>query len=754
MSNPSVNTVFAGESGPEDQRSGNTGAFWLFGILGTLVFPIVFLSAAGTWILFSWLKIRRSVIAIFLVGYIALLGLVSIFFNVFALYIESWTVDLPKIIADPENNAVSGILLIILKQAPVSIPLGTILGLIYASWRWFVRPKWEETTFRITPWQWLTKRKNIRDISNDQNGPMNGTTLGISAIDGAKVIQTDQEASAHTLVVGAAGSGKTTTLMGQSRDIIRRGHALCFVDLKGGTDVPRILEEYAARYDRPFRHWLIHPIRDEYKGPAKNGPAYYDPISRGEASRRKDLIIGARKWSEEYYKTIAEDYLQKAFEILIGNPDPNVSAISDIANLLDPKILAERSYPLGHQPYYRDLVEEIGRMNDEKMPVQEKSAISSLRKQFQVLAHSVAGPWIKRDPTGQNDINLKDVADRGEVVVFSLDSSNYPELSQTLGNLIIQDLKTVSSELRQEPSTHPLHVFIDEFSAIGSDNIIGLISKSRDAGVPVSLSTQALGDLRKVDEAFLDQLTGIISSFLIHRANIEEDALFYAGLTGIEIKKKFRQSVEHTSGFFGFGRGSGAGSGFLEDVEEHRVTVSEIQSLRTGEMIYVSKSPHHLERVIVIPETDKLADTDNKPIAVLPNPVFTPRYDQPVMSPIELDENNEIPTLAPRPVNVDRLKDIFNRPTDEFLTPTNKDVVYEKHYMPPKANVPVPVVTQPQNITPPISLPPRRPLNPAPVVVPTPLPTINPVVPAPNLIKPNIPVPATEKEDGKDEFDF
>ncbi len=767
MSNNSVNTTSTGDE-HDSSDGGNSGILWILGILITLSFPIVALAGVATWLTFSLLRIRRSVIAGFLVIYLVILGLVSLFFNFVNVYVQTWTVDLPNLIAN-HNNVVSNILNIVVKQIPVSIPVGIIIGLLYSSWRWFLRPKWEETVFRITPMQWLSKRRNIRDIANDQNGPMNGTTLGIAASDGHKIIQLDSEASSHTLVVGAAGSGKTTTLMGQSRDIIRRGHALCFVDLKGGTDVPRILEEYARRYNRTFRHWLMHPSRDEYKGPSDKGPAYYDPISRGEASRRKDLIIGARKWSEEYYKTIAEDYLQKAFEVLIGNPDKNVSTFSDIANLLDPKTLGERSYPLGHIPYYRELVEEIARMNDEKMPPQEKSAISSLRKQFQVLAHSVAGPWLKRDPQGENDINLKDVANAGDIVVFSLDSSNYPELSQTLGNLIIQDLKTVSSELRQDPSANPLHVFIDEFSAIGSDNVIGLISKSRDAGVPVTLSTQALGDLRKVDDSFLDQLVGIISSFLIHRANIEEDAEFYAGLTGIEIKKKFRQSVEHSSNIFGIGRGSGSGSGVLEDVEEHRVTVSEIQSLRTGEMVYVSKSPFRLERVIVIPETDKLADTDNKPIVVLPNAVFTAKYDQPVISPIELEEGVRPPSIT-RPANVDRVSEIFNRPADQFLTKTARDSVdYDKHFLPPKKTVIVEPEEAPkqQNVAPPVMvLPPRKPINPNPspsltkepntpvVIQQEPKAPTAPLAPAAvSPLKQNSPQNVS-KDEHKDQFDF
>ena len=778
MSN-SVSTAFAGDVGPDDGRSGG-GASILLIVIGFVLFPIVMLSAMATWFTFSWGRIRRSVIAAFL-------GIYTLFLLPFLgllipLYIHTWTVDIPKILDGQMSGGVivTTILGILLMQAPLSIPVGVLVGLGYASYRWFIRPKWEEKQFRLTPIQWWQRKKNIEDIANDRNGPLNGTTLGISAEDGHKVIQTDAEAAAHTLVVGASGSGKTTTLMGQARDIIRRNHALVFVDLKGGTDVPKILEEYARRYNRPFRHWLMQPPRDEYKGPATNGPAFYDPIARGEATRRKDLIIGGKSYegNADYYKTIAEDYLQKAFEILIGNPNNKVSALEDITALLDPKHLEERAHPLVHDPYYRNLVEAINNMVDEGMGRDEKSVITSLRKQFSTLALSIAGSWLRKDPSGQNDINLKDVADKGEIVIFSLDTSNYPELSSTLGNLIIQDLKTVSSELRQDPSLNPMHVFIDEFSSIESDNIYSLVNKSRDAGIPVTLSTQALGDLRKVGEAFLDQLLGIINAFLIHRTNTEDDAKVYAGLTGIVTRKKFRQQVEHTTSFFGIGKSAGKGAGMLEDVEETAVTITEIQQLKTGEMIYVAKGQGiNIQRVIVIPEDGKLADPNNRPapylgakdIPVAPS----------VINVVIEEEATAHNSFTPKPVNKEKLTEIFNRPVDEVLTKVeNEDKVYEKHHLPP-TTTPVaiaPVDAPKPNLIIPTSIPSNRspevaPLAPKPTSLP-PRPSLPPREPAVEVVEtvvvveeklteptiitppPIKPVIDSEEDVNKDDFDF
>lgn len=599
----SVNTNLGDPN--EDDRNGGNGA-WLVPLVAFLAAPLVALSAIATWFTFSYFRVRRSVLALGLLLYVLIAAIFAP--KIIGLFIASWTQTLPDIFRQ-EIPVVGGIFLFILQQAPLSLPLGVGLGLLYSSYRWLTRPVWEEYVFRATPWEIYLRRRNISDIKSDKNGPLNGTTLGITRY-GHKIVQTDNEARAHTLTVGASGTGKTTTLMSKARDAIRRGQGLIFVDLKGGQDVPEILSLFAKRYDRSFQHWLMQPRGQEYTGPAEGGPSFYDPLARGEATRRKDLLIASREWgaNAEYYKIQASDYLQVLFNVLIKNPNPNVSTLGDTVTLLNPNTLWERAIKggLGQDPEYAVLMQGIDEMKDTKLSKGKLDAIESLRSQLNTLLQSVAGTWLQTDPKHERDIDLFKAAHEGQIVVFSLDSSNYPELSALVANLIIQDLKTITSELRADPAQKPVQVFIDEFSAIGSDNIVGLVNKSRDAYMPVTLSTQALADLRKVDPAFMDQMLDIINCFIIHRANTEDSAEVYAGLSGKVRRKKFRQSVEHSSALFGLGRGRGSGSGTVEDVEEYRVMPTEVQELNMGEHIYISKSPQRIERVLVIPEDDAM----------------------------------------------------------------------------------------------------------------------------------------------------
>jgi type IV secretory pathway TraG/TraD family ATPase VirD4 len=772
VSNGSVNTAPVAEHESEDQNGKNTA-----GILIAVAFfvgaPILAISAVLTWFLFSYMHIRRSVIALGL----AIYSVIAVFFVVplVNLFIESWTKVFPEILSH-KLTVGSGILSMLGHQVFLSLPLGVAVGLIYATWRWMTRPVWDQVVFRRTPWELYFRNKNIRDIESDQNGPLNGTTLGVTEF-GKKIVQTDKEASAHTLVVGASGSGKTTTLMSKARDSIRRGQGVVFIDLKGGGDVPDILSQFAKRYDRKFTHWLMQSRTEEYTGPSPDGPAYYDPLARGDATRRKDLLIASRNWSEEHYKIQASSYLQMLFAVLIGNPKKNASTFSDVVSLLDPTYLQERATVLGSNPAYHDIVAGIDALNDTKISATKLSAIEGLKSQLEVILHSIAGHWLQVDTVHDHNINLKKAAHSGEIIVFSLDSANYQELSALVANLIIQDLKTVTSELRDDPTSKPFQVFIDEFSAIGSDNIIGLINKSRDANMPVTLSTQALGDLRKVDATFLDQVLGIINSFVIHRANTEEDAKVYAGLTGTVWRKKFRQSVEHTTSRFGLGKGSGTGSGTVEDVEEFRVGPSEVQELATGEIVYVTKSPLRIEHVLVIPETDVSTGYGQEKSHVRTTEIDIKANQSLFTVPIlaqtgdEIIDNEENPAMATpyqddfqrtemdysRQSDPERLKKILNRDDTAVLKETAGNN-FSKVNLPkisptlpsrPTAPVPVPVVAEtvaekftPVTVLP--AFPPKFPVKPDETV---PVEEEKPVESKPIQ-------PSTPKPPRKDEFEF
>lgn len=734
MADRPVETRYHDEVDPDSREGYDIPVIPIIGAILLIATPLTLLSAFASYLAFAKLKIRMSVIFWFgLVPY--LIGFAIFNEKAIELFSTSWRVTIPGIV-EKTIPASSGVFQLLIQQAPISIPLGIIIGLGWAAYRWRTRPAWlAEPEFRLTPFEFYRKKKNIKDIKADKNSPYDGMTLGISKHEGKKIVQTYEESRAHTLVLGASGSGKTTTLMSRLRDSIKAGQGLVFIDLKGGPDIPDAVSKLATRYGKELIHWTMQPKGVPYDGPAKDGPAYYDPIARGEATRRKDLLIESREWSEDYYKIEASSYLQKLFAVLVETPQKGISTLSDVVQLLNPKYLQERAIPLGARAEYQDIVRSIDHLNDEKLDRGKAAAINGLGSQLETLLHSIAGPYLQLDPKGNNNINLREAAHKGDIIVFSLDSSNYGELASLVANLIIQDLKTVSSELRNDKADRdykPFQVVIDEFQAIDSSNIIGFINKSRDAKMPVTLATQTLGDLRAVKDnpAFLDQLLGIVNSFIIHKTNQVNDAKIFAGLTGTVIRKKFNESVKYSTGLIN--RGAASGQGSIQDVEETTIMPDQIQRLKQGEFIYVNLAANKIMQILCIPEEeDKVVEAkkitldkkevpvfDNEPISMdtsapsfpipptvnlnalhnPPAPSANTKHFAPIGSDIpmpgrEAPYNTKVEEaekgITIKPANRDRLKEIFNQSPDDFLPVIDKKDDFTVSHMPPKVSPPL-----------------------------------------------------------------
>lgn len=793
----------------EEVKGDNNTPYFIAAVLFCIATPVTILTAVATTLLFTWQRVRIGVLATYLL--LPSLILLAIFFQpALDLFMTSWKVTIPSIISQ-EVEIFPTILLVFAQQIPVAIPLGILIGIGVSASKWKNRPEWEEVTFRSSPLELLKKRKTVKDIQAHKNSPKDGMTLGVSKENGKRIVQTYKESSAHTLILGASGAGKTTTLKARLADSLASGQGCVIVDMKGDPKLAFEIAELAAREGKKLQHWLLQPTGVPYTGPSPDGPAYYDPISRGDATRRKDLIMEMRNWTEDYYRLAAASYLQIVMSVIVGNPDHTRSTLSQLAALLEPKNLQERAIPLGTNPAYYEVVKYIDDMNDTKMDSKEKSNLSSLRSQFTELLMSTAGDYLKADPNlaRNNNINLKEAAHNGDVVLFTLDSSNYGQIAAVLGNLIIQDLKTVSSELRQDPSPQPFQVLIDEFQAIGSDNIIGLINKSRDADMPVSLSTQSLGDLKAVAPAFLEQLIGIVGSFIIHRANASEDAKLFAGLTGMTARIK-KSEAYSTSGS-GMGKsGIAHGAGMLQEVEETTVKADEILKLQVGELVYVNKyiSPMRVVTVQCIPQ-DKTEyakahpDKVNRKLLPIVNKDFVPEdlpfglgsstpeiYDNaPIYAPIAptrpVEDSDNTPTkdvtdfYKPSPgtnraPDMDRLGRILNsNPNDMLPTESVRNDEYTVKVMPPSVAEPLNIPKIDPNglkrVPPLPSLPPLPPKpgaslpTPNTQAVPNSIPT--PSLPKPtNLNTPSLPklpnptdsqpISKNDKNDQKDEFDF
>jgi conjugal transfer pilus assembly protein TraD len=389
---------------------------------------------------------------------------------------------------------------------------------------------------------------------------------------GRPVLLNEAQLSAHGLILGASGAGKTTTLLRILTEHILRGGPVVAIDMKGSPAFARELEAAAAAAGRPFRLWT------------PDGPDHWNPLQHGNATELKDKLISTERFTEPHYQRAAERYAQTVLQVLHDIRPGHAPSLSDVVALMDPARLSGvlRRLPRERAERIQDYVATM--TND------QLSAVRGLGTRLAIISESHTGPYLA--PAAGRAIDLCSALNGDEVVVFSLNSSIYGKLSAQLGTLAIQDLTAASGHRLAAPGRQAL-IGIDEFSALGSDNLIALLAKGRESGDSVLLATQELADLDRAGRGFRDQVLGVTAIKIIHRQEVPSSARTIADMIGL------RKVWEST---YQIGRGPlGAYStsrGTRREVERHTVHPDVIKSLRTGEAVITTKIPESTVRPV------------------------------------------------------------------------------------------------------------------------------------------------------------
>lgn len=396
-----------------------------------------------------------------------------------------------------------------------------------------------------------------------------GVRLGVDER-GREVRLTDRQLAAHGLIVGASGAGKSTTMLGILCDQIGRGLPVVAIDLKGSPAFARQLERAATLAGRPFRLWT------------PDGPSHWNPLAYGNATELKDKLIATERFTEPHYQRAAERYVQTALQVLhAAGREPQ---LADVVALMEPKRLAAMVRHLEPQLTVR-VLDYVGGLAPDQV-----SAVRGLATRLAILSESHAGPYLApaAAPAGAT-IDLRAALEGPEVVLFSLNSSIYGKLAAQLGTLAIQDLVSATGHRlersdgadRQAQAT----VAVDEFSALGADQVLALLARGREAGVSVLLATQELADLERAAPGFRDQAVGLTAVKLAHRQDVPASAQTISQMAGTE--RVWEETHQIRSPFSG-GHGS---RGTRRQAEQFIVHPNEIKKLETGQLVMLTKTP-------------------------------------------------------------------------------------------------------------------------------------------------------------------
>jgi hypothetical protein len=338
-------------------------------------------------------------------------------------------------------------------------------------------------------------------IGQDENGGLVRIPLGGAA------------GGTHTLVVGAAGSGKTVTQTGIAVHAIEHGMGAVLVDPKGD---PRMLAETrgaAERMGRPFVHWT------------PDGPAVYNPYAHGSDTEIADKLLAGEDYSEQHYLRQAQRYLGNEVRVLRQAGIP--VSLENVVRYLEPLELEVlvRSLP-------ERKVEKVEAYLTSLAP-RQRDGLAGVRDRLAIMAESDVGRWLDPETPDAPSFDLLEMIEQRAVVFFSLESDRRQLFSQMLGAAIVQDLQTSVAARQGRPI--PTLVVIDEFSALAAEQVSRLFGRARGAGMSLVLGTQELADLRVPGrELLLEQVVGNLTNLIAHRQVVPASATMIADIAGTQ----------------------------------------------------------------------------------------------------------------------------------------------------------------------------------------------------------------------------
>jgi hypothetical protein len=317
----------------------------------------------------------------------------------------------------------------------------------------------------------------------------------------------------HTLVVGATGSGKTTTQASMVIQAIQRGMGAVILDPKGDSGMRERARSAAQAAGRPFFEWT------------PDGSCVYNPYARGSETEIADKVLAGERFTEPHYLRQSQRYLGHA-----------VRALRRCGLEVSLQLIVEQLDPATLELLVRSLPESQAKPTHaylDSMTVRQRSDLAGVRDRLAILAESDIGQWLDPRTAGAQRLDLLAATRARAVVYFSLESDSRPLLTQMLGAAIVQDLQTVVAALQGRPE--PTLVVIDEFSAIAAEQIVRLFGRARSAGFSLLLGTQELSDLRLPGrERLLEQVMGNLSALIAHRQVVPSSAELISSVAGEE----------------------------------------------------------------------------------------------------------------------------------------------------------------------------------------------------------------------------
>lgn len=386
--------------------------------------------------------------------------------------------------------------------------------------------------------------------------------------------------TAHVLVIGATGTGKTTLMKNLICHAIRHNQPCVVIDPKGDDSALEQIRTYWKKSgsQSPFKVFsMSHPKRS----------ASYNPLKYGNANQLKDRMMEAFNWSEQYYQSVAGSFLTALTSATSHlRIELSLDRVSRLMSFKDEQAKLLRALKDRHDQgdfHALHLYERVATFFSKS----KDSELMGLAAQIAILNNPTFGPLLSFEKA-EDELDLRELRRSRGIAYFQLDTLGNADSARRLGRMIIEDLKALSSEVyKTEPEERyrPFYpIFVDEFGSFAAAEFVEMLKQSRGAKFALHLFCQGLEDLDVVSKEFRRQIMSNALTKIALRVDDKDTVNEFVSAVGTIDALEQSYQVE---GLW-LTRRTGAGNQRLtkQMVIEHDV----LKNLKTGQAVMVDKS--------------------------------------------------------------------------------------------------------------------------------------------------------------------
>ena len=400
------------------------------------------------------------------------------------------------------------------------------------------------------------------------------------------VFLSEIERCSHFLGIGATGSGKSSLMVLMILHDIWRGRPCVIIDPKGDG----ALFEELKRVAKVFKIDITARLK-LFEMSSPNTSCSYNPLKHGNANQLKDRIMEALNWSEQYYQSVAADYLTvitacAEYLKITLTLDYLVKMITvkAVRSALEAKLEAE--IKKGDQ-HALDLFQRTKMLFSKD----KEEVLTGMVSQLAILNNPTFGKLLSFEAIDKNDISkseldLREIRKTGGIAYFKLDTLGNADSARRLGRMIVEDLKSVSSEVyKTEPDESKrvfFPIYIDEFGSFVSKEFIEMLKQARGSKMALHLFCQGLEDLDIVSPQFRRQVISNTLTKAAFRCDDNATTNEFCATAGTFDALEQSHQVDD---------GTRTGRGNLRETKQMKVEHDVIKNLCNGQAVVISKSP-------------------------------------------------------------------------------------------------------------------------------------------------------------------